>query len=99
MAGLKRELKDLNSLFTPVVCKSIHEVVCFEHRWEVIDLNHMAKLNRVDTHVLINRVVIVYMLNGNSHRLFQMCLDLTGQTQYYGLKLQKNVMACISLSL
>lgn len=40
----------------------------------------MAKLDRVDTHILINGVVIVYMLNGNSHGVFQMCLDLTGQT-------------------
>lgn len=42
----------------------------------------MPKLVRVDEHVLINRVVIVDMLNGKRYCLFQVCLDLTGQTKY-----------------
>lgn len=63
-------------LLTPVVCESIQEVICFEHRWKVIDLDHMAKLIRVDAHILIHRVVIMDVLNGKRHCLFQMCLDL-----------------------
>lgn len=43
----------------------------------------MTKLIRVDidTHADIHRVVIVNMLNGDSHGLFQVCLNLIGQTQ------------------
>lgn len=68
-------------MLAPVLCESIQEVFCFEHRWEVIDLDHVAKLIRVDTHILIYGEVIVNVLDGNGHCLFQMCLDLTGQTQ------------------
>lgn len=63
-------------LLTPVLFKGIKQVVCREHGRKVIDLNHMAKVIRVDPHVLKTGVVTVDMLNGNSHCLFQVCHDL-----------------------
>lgn len=68
---------------TPVLCKSIQEVVRLEDHWEVIDLNHVTKLIRIDadTHALIHRVVIVSVLNGDGHCLLQVGLDLRGQRE------------------
>lgn len=74
---------DLIVLLAPELCKSIQQVIGFEHRWEVIDLNHVTKLIRVeaDAHTHVDRVVIVNMLKGNCPCLVQVCLNLRGQTQ------------------
>ena len=69
------------SLIAPVVCESIQEVIGFETLWEAVDLDHVGKRLRADAHILIRGVVILNVLNGNSYGLFQMCLDLTRQTQ------------------
>lgn len=70
----------------PVLRESVQEIIRFKQNREVIDLDHMAKLIRVDIDALIHiqGVVIVNSLDGNSHRLFQVGLDLIRQTQITG---------------
>lgn len=75
--------------FTPVFCESIQEVICFEQRWEVIDLDHMAELICVDAHALVNGIIIVDVLDGKSRGFFQMCSYLTGKTQRNGRTKQR----------
>lgn len=67
----------------PVLCESVQEIIRFKQYREVINLDHMAKLIRVDIDALVHiqGVVIVNLLDGNSHCLFQVGLDLIGQTQ------------------
>lgn len=69
-------LKVFNVQLKPVLCESIQEVVRLEHRRKVVDLDHVAKLLQVETHILISRVVVEDVLDGNSRRVFQMGFDL-----------------------
>lgn len=64
-------------LLAPELRESIQEVLRFEKRWEVVDLNDVAKVTHIQAHVLVCAVVIVNVLNGKNNSLFQIRLDLT----------------------
>lgn len=63
--------------------KRIQQVVRLKDGWEVVDLNYMAKLFRieVDVEALVQSVVVLGVLNGDVPWLLQVGLDLTAWTQ------------------
>lgn len=63
--------------------KCIQQVIRFKDGWEVVDLNYMAKLFRieVDVEALVQSVVVLGVLNGDVPWLLQVGLDLTARTQ------------------
>lgn len=63
--------------------KRIQQVVRLKDGWEVVDLNYMAKLFRieVDVEALVQSVVVLGVLNGDVPWLLQVGLDLTARTQ------------------
>lgn len=68
--------------FLPVFRKSVQQVVRLERGREIVDLDDVAKLVRVDVDAHVNKVVVARVLNANSRGLLQVRLNLrkTGRT-------------------
>lgn len=58
--------------------EGIQQVVGFKDGWEVVDLNHVTKLFRieVDVQALVQSVVVLGVLNGDVVGLVHVGLDL-----------------------
>lgn len=72
-------LSEPSSGLLPVVCERVEEVVCLEQRWKVVDLDHVTKVIRVESYVLIEGVIAVNLFYGDTVCFFEMCLNLKGQ--------------------
>lgn len=64
---------------SPVFGKGVQQVVGFEGSWDVVDLNDVAELFRIEVQVkaLVDDVVVLGELGADVPRLLQVGLDLT----------------------
>lgn len=69
------------SQIKPVFRESVQQVICLEYSWEVVDLDDMTKLLQIDVSAQVDKEVVLNMLNGNIRGVFQVHLNLTGQSQ------------------
>lgn len=69
------------SQIIPIFCERIQQVICLEYSWEIVDLDDVTKLVQIDVEAHVDKEVVVNVLNGHSGGLFQVRLNLAGQTQ------------------
>lgn len=70
-----------SSQITPVFGECVQQVICLEHSWEIVDLDDVTKLFQIVVDAHVDKEVVVNVLDGNSRGLFQVRLNLAGQTQ------------------
>lgn len=69
------------SQIIPVVCERVQQVICLEYSWKIVDLDDVTKFVQIDVEAHVDKEVVVNVLNANSRGLFQVRLNLAGQTQ------------------
>lgn len=69
------------SQIIPVFCEGVQQVIFLEYSWEIVDLDDVTELVQIDVDAHVDKEVVLNVLNGNSRGLFQVRLNLAGQTQ------------------
>lgn len=86
------------SQIIPVFCERVQQVICLEDSWEIVDLDDVTKLVHIDVEAHVDKEVVANVLNGNSRGLFQVSLNLAGQTQQPYLILRIKALLSKSVS-